>query len=52
MKREISPWEVFVKGKPEVTEAHQKLVKYINKNNVLDRKTITLIYVRTYNKRS
>ncbi len=48
MGREVSPWEVFVKDKPEVAEAYQELMRRINKNNVLDRKTTALIYVGIY----
>ena len=42
MERRVSPWEVFVKEKPEVVKAYQEMMKHINKNNVLDEKTKAL----------
>ena len=48
MTREIDPFEVFLKEKPEVVKAYQDLMKKINKNEILDRKTIALIYVGIY----
>jgi alkylhydroperoxidase/carboxymuconolactone decarboxylase family protein YurZ len=44
----VSPWEVFVKERPEVVEAYRELMKNVNKNNVLDNKTMALIYVGIY----
>lgn len=44
----VNPWEVFVKEKPEVVKAYQELMKHINKNDVLDNKTMALIYVGIY----
>ena len=48
MKREINPFEVFVKEKPDVVKAYQDLIKHINKNDILDKKTMALIYVGIY----
>jgi len=48
MTNEMNPWEAFVKDRPEVVEAYQELMKRINKNNVLDRKTMALIYIGIY----
>ena len=48
MTSELNPWEVFVKDRPEVVEAYQELMNRINKNDVLDRKTMALIYVGIY----
>ncbi len=48
MEPELNPWEVFVKEKPDVVKAYQELMKHINKNNVLDNKTMALIYVGIY----
>lgn len=50
MKRKVSTWEwevteVFKKEKPEVVKAYQEMMKHINKNNVLDDKTVALIFV-------
>ena len=45
MNHEINPFEVFLKEKPEVVKAYQDLMKKINKNDILDKKTIALIYV-------
>jgi alkylhydroperoxidase/carboxymuconolactone decarboxylase family protein YurZ len=48
MERRVSPWEVFMRERPEVVEAYRELMKNINKNNVLDNKTMALIYVGIY----
>ena len=48
MEQRVSPWQVFVKERPEVVEAFQALMKEINKGNVLDKKTMELIYVGIY----
>ena len=48
MKPELNPFEVFIKEKPEVVKAYQELMKHINKNDVLDKKTVALIYVGIY----
>jgi alkylhydroperoxidase/carboxymuconolactone decarboxylase family protein YurZ len=48
MEDKVSPWEVFVKERPEVVEAYRELMKNVNKNNVLDNKTVALIYVGIY----
>jgi alkylhydroperoxidase/carboxymuconolactone decarboxylase family protein YurZ len=48
MENKVSPWEVFVKERPEVVEAYRELMKNVNKNNVLDNKTVALIYVGIY----
>lgn len=48
MINEINPWEIFVKEKPEVVKAYQNLIKHINKNDILDKKTLALIYVGIY----
>jgi len=45
LERKVNPWEVFVKEKPEVVKAYQEMMKNVNKNNVLDQKTMALIYV-------
>ncbi len=45
MERRVSPWEVFMKEKPEVVKAYQEMMKHINKNNVLNEKTKALIQV-------
>jgi len=44
----INPWQVFVDEKPEVAKAYQELMKHVNKNSVLDKKTMALIYVGVY----
>jgi hypothetical protein len=31
--------------RPEVVKAYQEMMKQVNKNNVLDKKTMALIYV-------
>ena len=48
MEHRVSPWEIFTKERPEVVEAYRELMKNINKNNVLDNKTMALIYVGIY----
>ena len=48
MERRVSSWEVFVRERPEVVEAYRELMKNINKNNVLDKKTMELIFVGIY----
>jgi alkylhydroperoxidase/carboxymuconolactone decarboxylase family protein YurZ len=45
MERRANPWEIFNKERPEVVKAFQEMMKRINKNNVLDKKTMALIYV-------
>jgi alkylhydroperoxidase/carboxymuconolactone decarboxylase family protein YurZ len=48
MERRASPWEIFNEERPEVVKAFQQMMKRINKNNVLDKKTMALIYVGVY----
>ena len=48
MEHKVSPWEVFMKERPDVVEAYRELMRNINKNNVLDNKTMALIYVGIY----
>ena len=48
MEHRVSPWEVFNRERPEVVKAYQEMMKHVNKNNVLDKKTMTLIYVGIY----
>ena len=48
MSYQMNPWEAFVKETPDVVEAYQELMKRVNKNNVLDKKTVALIYVGIY----
>ena len=48
MERRASPWEIFNEERPEVVKAFQEMIKRINKNNVLDKKTMALIYVGIY----
>jgi alkylhydroperoxidase/carboxymuconolactone decarboxylase family protein YurZ len=48
MERRVNPWEIFKEERPEVVEAYQEMMKHINKNNVLDKKTMALIYVGIY----
>ena len=48
MEHQINPFEVFLKEKPEVVKAYQELMERINKNDVLDKKTMALIYVGIY----
>jgi len=43
-----SVWEIFSEETPEVAEAYIKLSSAINKDNVLDDKTRTLILVGIY----
>jgi len=48
MERRANPWQVFVDEKPEVAKAYQELMKHVNKDNILDKKTMSLIYVGIY----
>jgi alkylhydroperoxidase/carboxymuconolactone decarboxylase family protein YurZ len=48
MEQRISPWEIFNEERPEVVKTYQEMMKRINKNNVLDKKTMGLIYVGIY----
>jgi len=48
MERGVSPWEIFNQERPEVVKAYQELMKRVNKNNILDKKTMALIYVGIY----
>jgi alkylhydroperoxidase/carboxymuconolactone decarboxylase family protein YurZ len=48
MEQRVSPWEIFNRERPEVVKAYQEMMKHVNKNNVLDKKTMTLIYVGIY----
>ena len=48
MEREFNPWEIFNKERPEVVKAYQEMMKQVNKNNALDKKTMALIYVGIY----
>jgi alkylhydroperoxidase/carboxymuconolactone decarboxylase family protein YurZ len=48
MEQRVSPWEIFNTERPEVVKAYQEMMKHVNKNNVLDKKTLTLIYVGIY----
>jgi alkylhydroperoxidase/carboxymuconolactone decarboxylase family protein YurZ len=48
MENRANPWEVFMNEKPEVVEAFRELMKNINKNNVLEKKTMELIFVGIY----
>jgi alkylhydroperoxidase/carboxymuconolactone decarboxylase family protein YurZ len=48
MENRVNPWEIFNKEKPDVVKAYQEMMKHINKNNALDKKTMTLIYVGIY----
>ena len=48
MEGRVSPWEVFVKERPEVVKAYREMMKNVNENNVLDEKTKALIYVGIY----
>ena len=48
MERRVSPWEVFVKERPEVAKVYQETMEHVNRNNVLDKKTMSLIYVGIY----
>jgi alkylhydroperoxidase/carboxymuconolactone decarboxylase family protein YurZ len=45
MEQRVSPWEVFMEERPEVVKAYQEMMRHVNKNNVLDKKTMALIYV-------
>jgi alkylhydroperoxidase/carboxymuconolactone decarboxylase family protein YurZ len=48
MERRVNPWEIFKEERPEVVKAYQEMMKHVNKNNVLDKKTLALIYVGIY----
>ncbi len=48
MKERVSPWKIFMDEKPEVVRAYQEMMKHVNKNGVLDKKTMALIYVGIY----
>jgi alkylhydroperoxidase/carboxymuconolactone decarboxylase family protein YurZ len=48
MENRANPWEVFMNEKPEVVEAFRELMKNINKNNVLEKKPMELIFVGIY----
>jgi alkylhydroperoxidase/carboxymuconolactone decarboxylase family protein YurZ len=48
MEHRVSPWEIFSQERPEVVKAYQEMMKHINKNNALDKKTMALIYVGIY----
>jgi alkylhydroperoxidase/carboxymuconolactone decarboxylase family protein YurZ len=48
MERKGNPWEIFNEERPDVIEAYQELMKRVNKNNVLDKKTMALIHVGIY----
>lgn len=45
MERRVSPWDVFNEEMPEVVKAYQEMMNHVNKNNILGRKTMALIYV-------
>ena len=48
MEGRVNPWEIFNQERPEVVKAYQEMMKHVNKNNALDKKTMTLIYVGIY----
>ena len=48
MEQRVNPWEIFNKERPEVVKAYQEMMKRINKNNVLNKKTMALIHVGIY----
>jgi alkylhydroperoxidase/carboxymuconolactone decarboxylase family protein YurZ len=48
MEHRVNPWEIFNKEKPEVVKAYQEMMKHVNENNALDKKTMALIYVGIY----
>jgi hypothetical protein len=48
LERRANPWEIFNEERPEVVKAFQELMNRINGNNVLDKKTMALIYVGIY----
>ena len=45
MEKRVSPWEIFKGEKPEVVKAYQEMMKHVNKNDALDKKTTALIHV-------
>jgi alkylhydroperoxidase/carboxymuconolactone decarboxylase family protein YurZ len=48
MEQRVNPWEIFMAERPEVVKAYQEMMKHVNENNVLDKKTMALIYVGIY----
>jgi alkylhydroperoxidase/carboxymuconolactone decarboxylase family protein YurZ len=48
MESRVNPWEIFNQERPEVVKAYQEMMKHVNKNNALDKKTMALIYVGVY----
>ena len=48
MEHRANPWEIFNKERPEVVKAYQEMMKHVNKNNALNKKTMALIYVGIY----
>jgi len=48
MGQRVNAWEVFVKERPEVVNSFREMMKHINKDNVLDKKTMELISVGIY----
>lgn len=48
MGQPVNPWQVFLNETPEVVKAYQEMMKQINKDNALDKKTLELIFVGIY----
>jgi alkylhydroperoxidase/carboxymuconolactone decarboxylase family protein YurZ len=48
MEKRVNPWKIFMDERPEVVKAYQEMMKHVNKNDVLDKKTMALIYVGIY----
>jgi alkylhydroperoxidase/carboxymuconolactone decarboxylase family protein YurZ len=48
MEERVNPWKTFMDERPEVVKAYQEMMKHVNKNDVLDKKTMALIYVGIY----
>ena len=48
MGQPVNPWQVFLNETPEVVAAYREMMKQINKDNVLDKKTLELIHVGIY----
>lgn len=48
MEKRVNPWEVFMNERPDVAKRYQEMMKHVNKNKVLDDKTMALIYVGIY----
>jgi alkylhydroperoxidase/carboxymuconolactone decarboxylase family protein YurZ len=48
MEQRPNPWEVFMEERPEVVKAYQEMMKQVNKDNVLDKRTMALVYVGIY----